>query len=85
MPLRMIFESVSGFAIRSRANFRIGARFDAKPGMTGPWQVAGRNEVTDFEEVVALETDYMRRWSVWLDARLILKTVPVVFRRRGAL
>jgi len=61
------------------------ARFDAKPGMTGPWQVAGRNEVKDFEEVVALETDYIRRWSVWLDARLILQTVPVVFRRRGAL
>ena len=61
------------------------ARFDAKPGMTGPWQVAGRNDVTDFEQVIALETAYVRGWSVWLDAKLILRTVPVVFGRRGAL
>ncbi len=60
------------------------ARFDAKPGMTGPWQVAGRNDVTDFEQVIALETAYMRGWSVWLDAKLMLQTVPVVFGRRGA-
>ncbi len=61
------------------------ARFDAKPGMTGPWQVAGRNDVTDFEQVIALETAYVRAWSVWLDVKLILQTVPAVFRRRGAL
>src|SRR3989475_334119 len=41
------------------------ARFDSKPGMTGPWQVAGRNGVTTFEEVVALERSYIRNWSVW--------------------
>jgi exopolysaccharide biosynthesis polyprenyl glycosylphosphotransferase len=61
------------------------ARFDAKPGMTGPWQVAGRSDVRDFEQVVTLETAYIRGWSVWLDAQLILRTVPVVFGRRGAL
>ena len=38
-------------------------RFDVKPGMTGPWQVNGRNLITDFEEVIRLETDYIREWS----------------------
>src|SRR5207247_9234007 len=61
------------------------ARFDVKPGMTGPWQVAGRNDVTDFEQVIALETEYIRDWSVWLDAKLMLQTVPAVIRARGAL
>jgi exopolysaccharide biosynthesis polyprenyl glycosylphosphotransferase len=60
------------------------ARFDVKPGMTGPWQVNGRNQVTDFDEVVALETQYIREWSVWADIWLILKTIPAVFGMRGA-
>src|SRR2546422_990315 len=43
------------------------ARFDVKPGITGPWQVAGRNEITDFEQVIALETRYIRQWSLLSD------------------
>src|SRR5437899_2729056 len=50
------------------------ARFDVKPGMTGPWQVAGRNQVTDFERVVALETGYMRTWSLGQDVLILLQT-----------
>jgi exopolysaccharide biosynthesis polyprenyl glycosylphosphotransferase len=61
------------------------ARFDVRPGMTGPWQVAGRNDVTDFEQVISLESEYIRAWSVWLDAKLMLQTAPAVLRRRGAL
>ena len=61
------------------------ARFDVKPGITGPWQINGRNEVTDFEKVVALETAYIRSWSLVLDLLIMLKTIPVVFLRRGAL
>jgi exopolysaccharide biosynthesis polyprenyl glycosylphosphotransferase len=59
-------------------------RFDVKPGMTGPWQVNGRNLITDFEEVVRLETDYIREWSIWKDLGLLLKTVPAVLYMRGA-
>lgn len=61
------------------------ARFDMKPGVTGPWQVSGRNTITDFEEVIRLETDYMRNWSVWKDVGILLRTVPAVLKGRGAL
>ena len=60
------------------------ARFDVKPGMTGPWQVAGRNDLTDFEEIVALESEYIRNWSLARDMSVMLKTIPVVLRMRGA-
>jgi exopolysaccharide biosynthesis polyprenyl glycosylphosphotransferase len=59
-------------------------RFDMKPGMTGPWQVSGRNTITDFEEVIRLETAYMREWAIWKDFAILLKTIPVVFTMRGA-
>jgi lipopolysaccharide/colanic/teichoic acid biosynthesis glycosyltransferase len=59
-------------------------RFDMKPGITGPWQVSGRNAITDFEEVIRLETDYMREWSIWKDLAILLKTIPVVFTMRDA-
>jgi lipopolysaccharide/colanic/teichoic acid biosynthesis glycosyltransferase len=60
------------------------ARFDVKPGITGPWQVAGRNEVTDFERVVLLETSYIRDWSLWRDLVVMLQTLWVVLTMRGA-
>lgn len=60
------------------------ARFDVKPGVTGPWQVSGRNSIRDFETVIRLETTYIRRWSLWLDLELLWKTVPAVLSRRGA-
>ena len=60
------------------------ARFDVKPGITGPWQVQGRNEVTDFERVVALETNYVRQWSLLSDLDILVRTVWVVAKMRGA-
>ncbi|MGH7712878.1 MAG: sugar transferase, partial [Gemmatimonadaceae bacterium] len=60
------------------------ARFDVKPGITGPWQVAGRNEVTDFERVVTLETEYIRSWSILKDLVILLRTIPAVLEMRGA-
>lgn len=60
------------------------ARFDVRPGMTGPWQVNGRNDVTDFEKVVALESDYIRDWSLGRDLAIVVRTIPVVLRMRGA-
>jgi lipopolysaccharide/colanic/teichoic acid biosynthesis glycosyltransferase len=60
------------------------ARFDVKPGITGPWQVSGRNEITEFEHVLSLETAYIRNWSVARDVAILLRTVPAVLARRGA-
>ncbi|HYS69161.1 MAG TPA: sugar transferase, partial [Gemmatimonadaceae bacterium] len=60
------------------------ARFDVKPGITGPWQVAGRNQITDFEEIVALETRYIRTWSPLGDLAILIRTIGVVLRMRGA-
>jgi lipopolysaccharide/colanic/teichoic acid biosynthesis glycosyltransferase len=60
------------------------ARFDVKPGITGPWQVNGRNQITDFEQVIALETRYIREWSLLSDVAILLRTVWVVAQMRGA-
>lgn len=59
-------------------------RFDVKPGITGPWQAGGRNALTDFEEIIRLETAYIREWSIWKDINILLRTIPVVLSRRGA-
>lgn len=61
------------------------ARFDVKPGMTGPWQVNGRNQIGDFTDVVRLERNYIRCWSLGLDFELLLRTIPAVLSGRGAL
>jgi exopolysaccharide biosynthesis polyprenyl glycosylphosphotransferase len=59
-------------------------RFDVKPGITGPWQVGGRNSITDFEEVVRLESEYIGTWSLVEDVRILIRTIPVVLSGRGA-
>jgi len=59
------------------------ARLGAKPGITGLWQVSGRSEIVDFEEVVALDAQYVREWSLLLDFKILLKTIPAVVRRQG--
>lgn len=61
------------------------ARLAIKPGLTGMWQVSGRSEITDFEEVVKLDTQYIENWSIGLDIRLLLKTVAVVLEKKGSL
>ena len=60
------------------------ARLAVRPGITGPWQVSGRNQITDFEQVVALEVEYMRAWSLWRDLEILGRTVPAVVLGRGA-
>jgi lipopolysaccharide/colanic/teichoic acid biosynthesis glycosyltransferase len=57
-------------------------RFDVKPGLTGLWQVSGRNERT-YEEMVKLDVQYAHEASLLLDLRILVKTVPVVLRRQG--
>lgn len=58
-------------------------RLDMKPGMTGLWQVSGRNRLT-FEEMVRIDLYYIENWSLWLDLKIILLTLPAVFRGDGA-
>lgn len=60
------------------------ARMATRPGITGMWQVSGRNNVMDFEEVVKLDMEYIRNWSLLLDLKLLAKTIIVAFRGSGA-
>lgn len=60
------------------------ARLAIKPGITGLWQVSGRSDITSFEEVVRLDTQYISEWNVGLDLKILLKTVQVVLRKNGA-
>ena len=61
------------------------ARMAVRPGITGLWQVSGRSTITDFEEVVRLDTKYITEWSMGLDLRILLKTVKVVLGKDGAM
>lgn len=61
------------------------ARLAVRPGITGLWQVSGRSDITNFEEVVRLDSKYIMEWSLGLDLRILLKTVKVVFKRSGAM
>jgi exopolysaccharide biosynthesis polyprenyl glycosylphosphotransferase len=59
-------------------------RLSVIPGITGLWQVSGRNAIADFERWIDLDLEYTEKWSVWLDLRILLKTVVVVILARGA-
>jgi len=59
-------------------------RISIKPGLTGLWQVSGRSSITDFDEVVKLDTKYIDEWSILLDIKIILKTIINVFKKDGA-
>ena len=60
------------------------SRLATKPGITGMWQVSGRSDITDFEEVVRLDTEYIENWSFGLDMKIVLKTIKVVLGREGS-
>jgi exopolysaccharide biosynthesis polyprenyl glycosylphosphotransferase len=76
---RPFFEA--DFASYQDHHFR---RLDAKPGITGLWQVSGRSAVVDFEDVVFLDRQYIEQWSPWLDLSIMFRTLPAVVRRTGA-
>lgn len=57
------------------------ARLAIKPGITGMWQVSGRSDITDFEEVVRLDKEYIENWDIGLDIKILLKTVMVVAKQ----
>lgn len=59
-------------------------RISFRPGITGLWQVSGRSDITDFDEIVKLDLEYIDNWSLLLDFKIIFKTILVVFRGSGA-
>lgn len=60
-------------------------RISIKPGLTGLWQVSGRSSITDFDEVVRLDTFYIDHWSIYDDFKIILKTIPAILNKKGAM
>jgi exopolysaccharide biosynthesis polyprenyl glycosylphosphotransferase len=65
-------------------SFHHKSRLAMKPGITGLWQISGRSQVTNFEEVVALDNKYISEWRMGSDVKILFKTVMVVFGRYGA-
>jgi len=61
------------------------ARLAMRPGITGMWQVSGRSSITDFEEIVKLDTYYICNWSIGLDLKILLKTITAVLHKDGAM
>ena len=59
-------------------------RLSVKPGLTGLWQVSGRNKINDFKDWVRLDLEYIDNWSIWLDLIILLRTIPAVFAGTGA-
>lgn len=59
-------------------------RLKVKPGITGEWQVRGRSEVLNFEDIVQMDLDYQKRWSFFYDLSLLFHTVAIVLARKGA-
>jgi exopolysaccharide biosynthesis polyprenyl glycosylphosphotransferase len=71
-------EEVAGYEYKHRKRICI------KPGITGLWQVSGRNEIRNFDEVVRLDIAYIDQWSLWLDVKILMKTFRVLLARNGA-
>ena len=65
-------------------NYHHKIRLAIKPGITGMWQVSGRSNITDFEQVVELDASYITNWSLGLDFKILLKTIKVVLQKDGA-
>ncbi len=59
-------------------------RHEVLPGITGLWQVSGRSNIINFDDVLRLDIRYIEQWSLWLDFKIILKTIPVILRKTGA-
>ena len=60
------------------------ARLGIRPGLTGMWQVSGRSDIKNFEEIVALDTQYISNWSLGMDVRILFRTIGVVLTGKGS-
>lgn len=74
----LLIREVSKYELHHRARLAI------KSGITSMWQVSGRSDITDFEEVVELDKEYIENWNIGLDIKILLKTVMVVFKKEGS-
>ena len=72
------------YEVESFANPAQRRRLSMKPGLTCLWQISGRNEVKEFENWVKLDLQYIDNWSIWLDLKILLSTIPVVLLGYGA-
>jgi len=59
-------------------------RQEVLPGVTGLWQVSGRSDILDFEQIIKLDLNYIENWSLWLDFQILFRTVKVVLNKEGA-
>ncbi len=69
------FEAYEGYQKR---------RLSITPGITGLWQISGRSDITDFDEIVKMDLEYIDSWSIGLDIKILLKTIVTVFTGKGA-
>lgn len=67
-----------------RYNFHYKRRLSMTPGLTGMWQVSGRSEITDFDDVVKYDLEYIDNWSLTLDVKILFQTLGVVLLRKGS-
>ena len=77
-PRPLPVEEVS--AIRESAHRR---RLSVKPGITCLWQISGRNEINNFDDWVKLDLEYIDNWSIWLDVKILFKTIPAACKGTG--
>ena len=76
-----MFEDAGDGQVTAHAHRR---RLSVKPGLTCLWQISGRSNLTDFSEWVRLDLEYIDNWNFWLDLKILIRTVPVVFAGAGA-
>jgi undecaprenyl-phosphate galactose phosphotransferase len=62
---------------------QVGYYLETRPGLTGLWQISGRNNI-GYDDRVALDSWYVRNWSIWYDLVILVKTIAVVLRGKGA-
>ncbi len=53
-------------------------RFSVKPGVTSPWVISGKNKIYDFDDIARLDLSYIDNWSLWLDLKILIKTIPII-------
>jgi lipopolysaccharide/colanic/teichoic acid biosynthesis glycosyltransferase len=71
-------------AVKRFDDFSHRRRLSVKPGLTCLWQVSGRSNVIDFKDWVRLDLEYIDNWSLWLDVKILWRTVPAVLAGTGA-
>jgi exopolysaccharide biosynthesis polyprenyl glycosylphosphotransferase len=72
------------YEVEAFGEFSHRRRLSVKPGITCEWQAGGRNQITSFEEWVAMDLKYIDNWTLWLDLQILLKTIPAVMCGKGA-